>query len=82
MDEDIRSLVATASRILAAAGQGDLIWGHASARDPDGHGVWLKSAHWGLEETTPDRVHLVSEDGQVLEGDGSGTASTPSTPRS
>ena len=70
MNDDIRSLVATASRILAAAGQGDLIWGHASARDPDGHGVWLKSAQWGLEETTPDRVHLVSEDGQVLEGDG------------
>jgi L-fuculose-phosphate aldolase len=70
MTEDIRALVATASRILAAAGQGDLIWGHASARDPDGHGVWLKSARWGLEEVTPDRVHLVSEDGQVLEGDG------------
>ena len=70
MNEEIRALVATASRILAAAGQGDLIWGHASARDPDGHGVWLKSARWGLEEVTPDRVHLVSEDGQVLEGGG------------
>ena len=32
MNEEIRALVATASRILAAAGQGDLIWGHASAR--------------------------------------------------
>jgi Class II Aldolase and Adducin N-terminal domain len=71
MSEEIRALVATASRILAAAGQGDLIWGHASARDPDGHGVWLKPAGWGLEEVTPERVHLVSEDGQVLEGDGS-----------
>lgn len=71
MSEDIRALVATASRILAAAGQGDLIWGHASARDPDGHGVWLKSARWGLEEVIPERVHLVNEDGQVLEGDGS-----------
>jgi len=70
MNEEIRALVATGSRILAAAGQGDLIWGHASARDPDGHGVWLKSARWGLEEVTPDRVHLVSEDGQVLEGAG------------
>jgi ribulose-5-phosphate 4-epimerase/fuculose-1-phosphate aldolase len=70
MNEEIRALVATASRILAAAGQGDLIWGHASARDPDGHGVWLKSARWGLEEVNPDRVHLVSEDGQVLEGGG------------
>lgn len=46
MNEEIRALVATASRILDAAGQGDLIWGHASAQDPDGHGVWLKSARW------------------------------------
>ena len=44
MSSDIRELAATASRILAAAGQGDLIWGHASARDPDGHGAWLKAA--------------------------------------
>jgi L-fuculose-phosphate aldolase len=68
MDEDIRALVATASRILAAAGHGDLIWGHASARDPGARGVWIKSARWGLEEVTAGRVHLVSEDGQVLEG--------------
>jgi L-ribulose-5-phosphate 4-epimerase len=68
--KEIRSLVATASRILAAAGQGDLIWGHASARDPTGRGVWLKAAGWGLEEVTADRVHLVSEDGQVLDGGG------------
>jgi L-fuculose-phosphate aldolase len=66
----IRALVATASRVLAAAGHGDLIWGHASARDPDGRGVWLKSARWGLEEITADRVHLVSPDGVVVAGDG------------
>ena len=54
MNEEIRSLVATASPILAAAGQGDLIGGHASARDPDGHGVWLKSALRGLvKRVTP-----------------------------
>ncbi len=70
MNEDVRALVATASRILAAAGQGDLIWGHASLRDPAGRGAWLKSARWGLEEVTADRVHLVSEDGEVVEGDG------------
>jgi len=34
MSDDVRALVATASRVLAAAGQGDFIWGHASARDP------------------------------------------------
>lgn len=70
MNDGIQPLVATASRILAATGQGDLIWGHASARDPGGRGAWLKSASWGLEEVTPDRVHLVSPDGEVLEGSG------------
>jgi ribulose-5-phosphate 4-epimerase/fuculose-1-phosphate aldolase len=67
---ELVELVATASRILAAAGQGDLIWGHASVRDPDGRGVWLKAATWGLEEVTADRVHLVSPDGEVVAGDG------------
>jgi L-ribulose-5-phosphate 4-epimerase len=70
MSEDVRELVATASKILAAAGHGDLIWGHTSARDPDGRGVWLKAARWGLEEVTPDRVHLVTEDGEVVAGEG------------
>jgi L-ribulose-5-phosphate 4-epimerase len=70
MNENVRALVATASRILAAAGHGDLIWGHASARDPAGRGVWIKAANWGLEEVTPDRVHLVTGDGEVLDGSG------------
>lgn len=70
MNENVQALVATASRILAAAGQGDLIWGHASARDPGGRGVWIKSANWGLEEVTADKVHLVSDDGEVLDGGG------------
>ena len=70
MNENVQALVATASRILAAAGHGDLIWGHASARDPVGRGVWIKSANWGLEEVTADRVHLVSGDGEVLDGSG------------
>ena len=70
MSSDITELVATASRILAAAGHGDLIWGHASVRDTDGHGAWLKAAGWGLEEVTADRVHLVSPDGEVVAGHG------------
>jgi len=70
VSRDITDLVAIASRILAAAGQGDLIWGHASVRDPDGRGAWLKAAGWGLEEVTADRVHLVSPDGEVVAGDG------------
>lgn len=67
---DLRDLVATSCRVLAAAGQDDLIWGHASARDPQGRGVWLKSAEWGLGEVGGEQVHLVSPDGEVLEGEG------------
>lgn len=70
MSDALRSLVATSSQILAAAGHGDLVWGHASARDPSGRGVWIKSAEWGLEEVTAERVHLVDGDGFVLEGEG------------
>ena len=69
-DTDVRDLVATSSRVLAAAGHADLIWGHSSARDPGGRGVWMKSAEWGLGEVTPERVHLVDPDGSVLEGEG------------
>ncbi len=67
---DPRDTVAMSSRIMAATGAGDLIWGHVSVRDPDGRGVWLKQASYGLEEITRDRVHLVSPKGEVLEGGG------------
>lgn len=65
-----QELVALSSRILAAAGQGDLIWGHVSCRDADGRGVWIKSAEWGMEEVTPERVHLVNAEGEVVSGTG------------
>lgn len=59
-----------ANQALAVAGQTDMIWGHASVRDPDGRGVWIKAASWGLDEVTEERVHLVSRDGEVLVGGG------------
>jgi L-fuculose-phosphate aldolase len=62
--------VALASRILASQGHDDLIWGHASVRDPDGRGVWIKAAEWSLAEITPERVHLVDGTGEVLAGTG------------
>ncbi|MGH3343252.1 MAG: class II aldolase/adducin family protein [Carbonactinosporaceae bacterium] len=71
MSQDARELVSLASRVLGAADQGDLIWGHASVRDPGGRGVWIKQSGFGLEEVTADRVHLVDEKGNVLEGEGS-----------
>ena len=65
-----RQTVALASRALAAAGLGDMVWGHASVRDPDGRGVWMKASGWGFEESDEDRVVLVAPDGSVLDGAG------------
>jgi L-ribulose-5-phosphate 4-epimerase len=62
--------VVRASGALAAAGLSDMVWGHAAIRDPDGRGVWMKAAGWGLEEVDADRVVLVSPDGEVLSGSG------------
>ncbi len=63
-------LAILASRALAAAGQGDMVWGHVAVRDPDGRGIWIKAPGWGLEEVREDRVQLVSFDTEVLEGNG------------
>lgn len=66
----VRELVVQASQALAAAGLGDMVWGHASVRDPDGRGVWMKASGWGFEEVDQDRVVLVSPQGTVLGGAG------------
>ena len=67
---DLREQVALGCRILGVEDQGDFVWGHVSARDPDGRGVWMKASTWGFEEIGPEQVILVSWDGDVLEGDG------------
>lgn len=67
---NIRGLVATACRVLAANGHSDFIWGHAAARDPEGRGVWMKASGSGFNEITADDVVLVDFDGNVLEGSG------------
>ena len=67
-DRDSAVLLAVqASRALAAAGQTDMVWGHASIRDPGGRGAWMKSAGWGLEEVDAGKIVLVSPDGAVLD---------------
>lgn len=68
--ESIRELVATASRVLAANEQDDFIWGHASIRDPEDRGIWIKHAGWSLAEITSEHVHLVDAGGEVVAGDG------------
>lgn len=64
----LRKEVALACRILAAHGQGDAIWGHVSARDPGGRGLWMKPSGLGLEEIKPADLLLLDLDGRVLAG--------------
>ena len=69
--------VSLGCRVLGSVDQSDLVWGHLSLRDPAGRGVWMKSSGWGFEEITPERVVLVDQDGNTLEGDGSRHAEYP-----
>lgn len=66
----VRTEVAVACRVLDALGQGDFIWGHVSARDPDGRGAWIKAAEYGFDEIDESRVHLIDRDGVVVDGEG------------
>ena len=66
----MRDEVVRASRALAFAGLGDMVWGHASVRDPDGRGAWMKASGWGFEEIDAERVVLVAPSGEVLDGAG------------
>jgi ribulose-5-phosphate 4-epimerase/fuculose-1-phosphate aldolase len=77
VSDSLRAEIALGCRILALEDQGDFVWGHVSARDPDGRGVWMKAATLGFEEITPERVILVSWDGDVLERDGRRHAEYP-----
>jgi ribulose-5-phosphate 4-epimerase/fuculose-1-phosphate aldolase len=75
--QDLRQQVAIGCRILGLEDQGDFVWGHVSARDPDGRGVWMKASTYGFEEIGPEQVILVSWDGEVLEGAGRRHAEYP-----
>ncbi len=66
---ELRELVALGCNILGANGHADYIWGHVSARDPFGRGIWMKASTYAFEEITPDHVILVSFDGELLEGE-------------
>lgn len=64
------TLAVQACQVLMAAGQSDMVWGHASVRDPDDRGAWMKSSGWGFEEIDASKIVLVSPKGEVLEGTG------------
>jgi ribulose-5-phosphate 4-epimerase/fuculose-1-phosphate aldolase len=69
-EERLIAEAAQANRALGASGQSDMVWGHASVRDPGGRGAWMKAAGWSFDEVTPARVALVSPAGEVLAGNG------------
>src|SRR2546428_14137978 len=64
----LKRRLADACRILAAAGQGDDVWGHATARVPGTNTFWMKAAGLGLEEIGPEQLLLIDLDGKVLRG--------------
>src|SRR5262249_31278911 len=64
----LKRRLAEACRMLAAAGQGDDVWGHATARVPGTNTFWMKPAGLGLEEIRPEQLLLVDLDGKVLRG--------------
>lgn len=57
-----------ACRLLAMAGQGDDVWGHATARVPGTDTFWMKPAGLGLEEIRAEDLQLIDLDGKVLRG--------------
>lgn len=64
-----RAEIVTACRVLEAAGQADMVWGHVSIRDDQGRGVWIKGSNLGFDEVTEETVILLSWDGEILEGE-------------
>jgi L-ribulose-5-phosphate 4-epimerase len=65
---DLRERLAVACRILAMAGQGDAVWGHATVRTADGDTFWMKPAGLGLEEVRAEDMILVDLEGRVVRG--------------
>jgi ribulose-5-phosphate 4-epimerase/fuculose-1-phosphate aldolase len=76
-DDQLRHDVSRGCRVLAAEGHGDLVWGHVSARDVEGGGVWIKRAGLGFDEVGADDVILVTRTGDVARGEGRRHAEYP-----
>ena len=70
MSKKLRREVALGGHVLDHSGLGDYVWGHVSARDPGGRGVWMKRKGLGFDEVGATDVILVGWDGAILEGDG------------
>jgi len=68
---DERSLkrdLVLACRILAGEGQADNIYGHVSARLPNGSTLWMKGAGVGLDEVREKHLVRLDASGERLDG--------------
>ncbi len=66
----LKESLVNAGRILASEGQGDLIFGHVTARLPGDDARFLMKPHnIGLEEITPDNLITVNLEGEKVAGD-------------
>src|SRR5262245_54123758 len=69
-DRNLAHDTAQANRAIGTTGQSDMVWGHVSVRDPEGRGIWMKSAGWSFEKIDDEKVVLVTPHGDVLAGTG------------
>lgn len=69
-DDTLKQALIDAGQILASEGQGDLIFGHVTARLPDDAEHFLMKPHQiGLEEITADNLITVNLEGEKVAGD-------------
>ncbi|HUC61041.1 MAG TPA: class II aldolase/adducin family protein [Alphaproteobacteria bacterium] len=69
MTASLRKTLIEAGRILAAEGQGDLIWGHVTARLPsDPERFLMKPARIGLEEMSARNIITIDLKGEKVAG--------------
>jgi len=68
--DTLKQSLIDAGKILASEGQGDLIFGHVTARLPEDAEHFLMKPHQiGLEEITPENLITVNMEGEKVAGD-------------
>lgn len=69
-EADLKTMLATACRILAMEGYQDITLGHMSAREPGASTFWMKASGFGLDEISTEELILADLEGRKLEGKG------------
>ncbi|MCL6563329.1 MAG: class II aldolase/adducin family protein [Firmicutes bacterium] len=70
MEWDIKTQLMYGCKIVALDGQGDLIWGHLTARDPEQPDrLFMKPAAMGLEEIAVEDLIQIDLSGQKVGGE-------------